>query len=82
MGEWKRSEIGYLEPYSTACALCGQLVPGRYWSERVEGVEHVFCDPDHAARYESYWLPRYGNAARGADVRGPGAAPVSEVVAR
>jgi hypothetical protein len=59
MGEWRTSAIGYLEPYHVVCDLCGQLVPGRFWHATVEGVDHVFCNPDHAGRYETYWLPRY-----------------------
>jgi hypothetical protein len=74
MGEWKRSEIGYLEPYRTVCVLCGQLVPGRYWSEHVAGEDRVFCNADHAARYVSYWLPRYGPDAAGSDQQRPAAA--------
>jgi hypothetical protein len=65
MGEWKKSEIGYLAPYAVVCALCGQLVPGRYWQETVGGEEHIFCDADHASKYESYWLPRYGKVGDG-----------------
>jgi hypothetical protein len=60
MGEWRESEIGYLEPYRVVCELCGQLVPGRYWLQTAAGASRVFCNPDHAAKYESYWLPRHG----------------------
>ena len=62
MGVWKQVEIGYLEPNSTACDLCGQLLAGRYWEAVVEGQPRRFCDPAHEAKYLSYWLPRYGTA--------------------
>lgn len=62
MGEWRRSEVGYLEPYHVVCALCGQLVPGRYWLEKVANADHVFCSPRHAELYATYWLPRYSTA--------------------
>ena len=65
MGEWCQSPIGYLEPYNTVCELCGQLVPGRYWRESVGGAERIFCSPDHAEKYETYWIPQYGQT--GAD---------------
>jgi hypothetical protein len=61
MGEWRHSEVGYLQPYRVVCELCGQLVPGRYWQQFAAGEERIFCDPDHAAKYESYWLPRHGH---------------------
>jgi hypothetical protein len=64
MGEWRQSPIGYLEPYNVVCDLCGQLVPGRCWTEAIDGSERVFCNPRHAELYESYWLPRYGAAGR------------------
>ena len=60
MGEWRRSEVGYLEPYDVVCALCGQLVPARVWYELIGTEELRFCSPDHADKYQSYWLPRYG----------------------
>jgi hypothetical protein len=63
MGEWRDSEIGYLHPYRVVCELCGQLVPGRYWVELVAGEQRIFCSPDHAAKYERYWLPRHGAQA-------------------
>jgi hypothetical protein len=62
MGEWRISEVGYLEPYHVVCELCGQLVPGRYWLERVAGSDRIFCDAGHAERYQTYWLPRYAAA--------------------
>ena len=61
MGEWQPSPVGYLEPHRVVCELCGQLVPGRYWLQTVGDVDHVFCNPDHAEMYETYWLPRYGS---------------------
>jgi hypothetical protein len=60
MGEWKQSEISYLKVYRLHCDLCGQLVPGRYWSAEVDGEERRFCNPEHEHKYRSYWLPRYG----------------------
>jgi hypothetical protein len=63
MGEWRRAEISYLQPYDVVCRLCGQLVPGRYWSEPAEGEDLVFCNSQHAEKYVSYWLPRYGEQA-------------------
>jgi hypothetical protein len=60
MGEWRSNEISYLEPHRVVCELCGQLVPGRHWIEQVDGVERVFCNPQHAEKYVSYWLPRHG----------------------
>jgi len=60
MGVWRTSEIGYLTPFSTRCALTGQLLPGRYWEAEVEGRTLRFVD-EHAERlYLTYWLPRYG----------------------
>ncbi len=61
MGEWRPSEISYLEPCKVVCELCGQLVPGRFWLEDIEGAERVFCNTDHARKYVSYWHPRYGD---------------------
>jgi hypothetical protein len=63
MGEWQDTTISYLQPSKTICELCGQLVPGRHWLQEVAGRRRVFCNPDHAAKYESYWLPLYGEAA-------------------
>jgi hypothetical protein len=63
MGEWRPSEISYLEPCKVICELCGQLVPARFWSEETAGAQRVFCNPDHARKYESYWLPLYGQDA-------------------
>lgn len=60
MGEWRQVEISYLRANRTHCALCGQPLPGRYWVATVAGEEHIFCSPNHEARYGSYWLPRYG----------------------
>ncbi|HEX4009421.1 MAG TPA: hypothetical protein VHX62_05415 [Solirubrobacteraceae bacterium] len=54
--------MGYLEPYRVVCELCGQLVPGRYWLDTIASRDRIFCSPDHAARYETYWLPLYGSA--------------------
>jgi hypothetical protein len=65
MGEWRESPIGYLEPYHTVCELCGQLVPGRYWLEWVDGSERIFCNPDHAEKYETYWMPLYARIGEG-----------------
>jgi hypothetical protein len=62
MGEWRESEIGYLKANRTYCDLCGQLIPGRYWLEEVEGEEHVFCTPGHEEKYRTYWLPRWRSA--------------------
>jgi hypothetical protein len=64
MGEWRESEVGYLEPYDIVCALCGQLVPGRFWQETIDGDELRFCNADHAGKYRTYWLPRYGGERR------------------
>jgi hypothetical protein len=63
MGKWRQAKIGYLKPNRTHCELCGQLIPGRYWVAAVEGVERVFCSPDHEQKYLDYWLPRYGPGA-------------------
>lgn len=63
MGEWHANPISYLTASRVICELCGQLVPGQFWEEEIEGSRRVFCNPDHAARYESYWLPLYGKAA-------------------
>jgi hypothetical protein len=60
MGEWRTEPIGYLKPYDVVCELCGQLVPGRYWTEQVAGADRRFCDPGHAELYRTYWLPRHG----------------------
>jgi hypothetical protein len=65
-GGWETEEIGYLKPYRTICALCGQLVPGAHWVEDVDGQKQVFCNPAHADLYRSYWLPRHGAKAVGA----------------
>jgi len=62
MGEWRRAETGYLKASRIHCELCGQLIPGRYWVEVVEGSERTFCSPEHEEKYVSYWLPRYGTA--------------------
>ena len=63
MDEWQESPIGYMEPYSVVCDLCGQLVPGRYWAADVNGSDHIFCNPRHAELYETYWLPLHGQNA-------------------
>ena len=63
MGEWRRSEVSYLQPYRVVCELCSQLVPGSHWEELVAGEQRVFCSPDHAEKYERYWLPRHGAEA-------------------
>lgn len=57
---WKVAEISYLRPHDVVCALCGQLIPGRYWEERVGGERRSFCDPDHAERYATHWLASKG----------------------
>lgn len=63
MGEWRTNEISYLEPHRVVCELCGQLVPARHWVDEISGAEHVFCNPGHAEKYTTYWLPRYGQPA-------------------
>jgi hypothetical protein len=60
MGEWRSNEISYLEPHRVVCELCGQLVPGRHWVQQIDGADRVFCNPQHAEKYISYWVPRYG----------------------
>lgn len=62
MGEWKRVELSYLKANRTACELCGQPLPGRYWQADVEGKVRIFCGPAHEEKYLTYWLPRYGQA--------------------
>jgi hypothetical protein len=64
-GEWRRASVGYLRPHSLRCALCGQLLPGRYWSD---SVGKTFCGLDHECLYRSYWIPRYGASAQGRGV--------------
>jgi hypothetical protein len=64
MGEWRESKVGYLERYDVVCALCGQLVPGRFWQETIDGDELRFCSAGHAEKYRTYWLPRYGGGRR------------------
>jgi hypothetical protein len=68
MGEWKRNEISYLEANRAACELCGHPIARRYWAAEiraaeVDGVEHMFCSPEHERLYHSYWLPLYGPKA-------------------
>jgi hypothetical protein len=60
MGEWKETEISYLKATDMFCELCGHPIATRYWGAEVEGVQRVFCSPDHEAKYVAYWLPRYG----------------------
>jgi hypothetical protein len=59
MGEWRLGEIGYLKANRTYCDLCGQLMPGRYWTAEIDGEELLFCSPAHEEKYRTYWLPRY-----------------------
>jgi hypothetical protein len=63
MGEWQETTISYLAPCKIVCELCGQLVPGRHWAEEVAGRSRIFCNHEHAEKYETYWLPLYGEAA-------------------
>ena len=60
MGEWRRSRIGYLDPFATRCALTGQLLPGRYWEAEVGGRTLTFVDQRAERLYRTYWLPRHG----------------------
>ncbi len=60
MGEWRTAEISYLRTYRLNCDLCGQLVPGKYWSAEGDDRELQFCSPAHEQLYHSYWLPLYG----------------------
>ena len=45
MGEWRESKVGYLERYDVVCALCGQLVPGRFCRRRSTGTSCGFAAP-------------------------------------
>lgn len=60
---WRTAEISYLRPYDIVCALCGQLVPGRYWEAEADGELRRFCSPDHADRFETYRPMKHGTEA-------------------
>ncbi len=63
VGEWKHNEISYLKANRAACALCGHPLARRYWAAPVDGVELMFCSPEHERLFHSYWLPRYRQKA-------------------
>lgn len=59
-GTWVTIELGYVDPQRRSCALCGRPLARRIWRERIAGNTLDFCNPDHVARYHSYWVPLYG----------------------
>lgn len=42
------------------CEVTGQLLPRRYWSFEVEGVEMRAAHPRYETLYREYVLPRIG----------------------
>ena len=59
-GAWVTLEVGYVDPQRRSCAFCGRPLATKVWREEVAGNMLDFCDPDHVARYYTYWLPLYG----------------------
>lgn len=59
-GFWTEIDVSYVDPQRRSCALCGRPLAKNIWREEIEGCELDFCEPSHAALYQSYWLPLYG----------------------
>jgi ribosome-binding protein aMBF1 (putative translation factor) len=45
------------------CALCGQVIPGRFWEVKIEGSPQTFCQPACEALYLSYLMKQTDAAA-------------------
>lgn len=57
-GVWEERGVAadYLKKGSVHCEFCGRMIVRLGWVVESQ----VFCDPDCARLYRSYWLPRYG----------------------
>ncbi len=65
-GTWVTPGVSYVEPVRLSCATCGRPIARRYWKATVAGEERIFCEPDHATLYETYWLPTWGEQQQNA----------------
>ncbi len=59
-GSWVAPPVSYVEPLRLSCAFCGRPIARRYWSAAPKGDTLIFCNPEHAELYVSYWLPVHG----------------------
>ncbi len=74
-GEWITPQVSYIEPLRNACAFCGRPIARRYWRSDKRGPALMFCSPDHAHLYETYWVDVHGTgepAGSGSRCPGPG----------
>jgi len=59
-GEWITPQVSYIEPLRNACTFCGRPIARRYWRSDKRGPALMFCSPNHADLYETYWLDVHG----------------------
>jgi hypothetical protein len=55
-GRWEESDARWFELRLLYCALCGKVIPRRFWRAEVDGAARIFCDPSCEALYRSYVL--------------------------
>lgn len=65
MSSWETIETAWYDTSVQTCALCGQMIPKRFWEAEVRGEALVFCSEECEQLYRSYWLPKYGPKENG-----------------
>lgn len=53
---WEESDARWFELRLLYCALCGKVIPSRFWRVELDGASRIFCDQNCEALYRSYLL--------------------------
>jgi hypothetical protein len=60
-GRWVESDARWFEMGTRYCALCGQIIPSRFWRVEFDDAPQEFCAPACEALYRSYLLKPAGS---------------------
>jgi len=55
-GRWEESDAHWFELRLLYCALCGKVIPRRFWRAEAGAAARIFCDPSCERLYRSYVL--------------------------
>jgi hypothetical protein len=60
-GRWVESDARWFEMRTRYCALCGQIIPSRFWRVEFDDAPQDFCAPACEALYRSYLMKGAGS---------------------
>jgi hypothetical protein len=60
-GRWIESDARWFELQMRYCALCGQIIPSRFWRVEIDEAPQDFCTPACESLYRSYLMKSAGS---------------------